>query len=98
MYSSKLKAEFADKRIIIFYNLYFFGTSIQTLFINNLLFSRPFRCFRIFKLVISAYLLYYLCTHLNSKNLFYLIILLLLHTILFMAQIKYVPFTFYWQV
>lgn len=97
-YSSKLKAEFANRRIIMFYNLYFFGTSIQTLFINNLLFSRPFRCFRIFKLVISVYLLYYLCRHLNAKNLFYLIVLLLLHIALFMAQIKYVPFNFYWQV
>ena len=96
-YSLKLKDEFVNSRFTIFYNLYFFGTSINTLFINNLLFSRPFRCFKIFKLVVSAYLLFYLCTHLNLKNICFLIILLLLHIILYAAQMKNVQFLFYWQ-
>lgn len=96
-YSSRLKKEYSQSRFIILYNVYFVGTSMMTLFVNNLIFSRPFRHFRIFKLVITAYLLYYLFKQKTCLNMLCLFVLILLHLIILAATIKYNPFLFYWQ-
>lgn len=97
-YSTRLKQEFKKTSYILHYQLYFTGTFFQTLFINNLLLCRPFRYFRLFKLVMSAYLLYYLFNHKTLGNFLVLILLLLLHLIMFVSLVRNVPFTLYWQV
>lgn len=96
-YSNKLKQEFKNTPIKLFYQLYFLGTFMETLFVNNLLLCRPFRYFRLYKLVMTAYLFCYLFRHLTKKNFIVLSILILLHLIMFVALLKNVTFLFFWQ-
>lgn len=68
---------------------------MQILFINNLVLARPFRYFRNFKMIIIAYLLFYLFSNLKSeKNIAFFMIMFLLLCGLFGATIVNEPFQF----
>jgi hypothetical protein len=94
-YYKKMKCYYCGRKFNIVYDLYFFGTVLQTLFINNLVLARPFRYFRGCKLIIIAYLLFFLYKKggltVNAVVFFIVMILLL---ILFIATIKNEPFYF----
>lgn len=94
-YSDKLKNAFNDKRFITYYNLYYWGAVFQLFFTNNLLLARPFRYFRLFKMIIIAYLLFYLLKKkfygLNKMSAFMILGMLFL---LLLATIKNEPFYF----
>lgn len=94
-YYRKLRFYYCNRKFNIIYDLYFFGTVLQTLFINNLVLARPFRYFRGCKLIIIAYLLFFLYKKggvtVNTVVFFMVMILLL---ILFIATIKNEPFYF----
>ncbi len=94
-YYKKMKCYYCGRKFNIVYDLCFFGTVLQTLFINNLVLARPFRYFRGCKLIIIAYLLFFLYKKggltVNAVVFFIVMILLL---ILFIATIKNEPFYF----
>lgn len=67
-YYNKLKKWFDSKRFTLYYNLYYWGIIFETLVASNMVLTRPFRYFRIYKLIIIAYLLYYLFRHRSTMN------------------------------
>lgn len=97
-YSNKLKAFFQNRKITIYYNLYFWGAFFQLFFINNLVLARPFRYFRLFNLIMIAYLLYYLYTKKTNINFIVFIIVILILILLFVATIINEPFYFIWDI
>lgn len=91
----RLKSFYTGNKFNLIYNLYFWGTIMQILFINNLVLARPFRYFRNFKMIIIAYLLFYLFSNLKSeKNIAFFMIMFLLLCGLFGATIVNEPFQF----
>lgn len=97
-YSSKMKIRFQNNKFTIYYNLYYWGAVFQLFFINNLLLARPFRYFRLFNMLMIAYLLYYLCKpKLTKKNFVVVSILMFLLLLLFAATIINEPFYFIWD-
>ena len=77
-YSNKIKSFFSGKKIIVYYNLYFWGMIFETLLSANMILIRPFRYFRIYKLIMIAYLLYYLYKNPSWRNSIILGILIIL--------------------
>ena len=97
-FSSKMKDRFKSNKFTIYYNLYYWGAVFHLFFINNLLLARPFRYFRLFNMLMIAYLLYYLCKpKLTKKNFGVLSILMFLLLLLFAATIINEPFYFLWD-
>lgn len=97
-YAPKLKERFQSNKFIIYYNLYYWGAVFQLFFINNLLLARPFRYFRLFNMLMIAYLLYYLCKpKLTKKNFVVVSILMFLLLLLFAATIINEPYYFIWN-
>lgn len=97
-YAPKMKERFKSNKFMIYYNLYYWGAVFQLFFINNLVLSRPFRYFRLFNMLMIAYLLYYLCKpKLTEKNFIVFSILMVLLLILFAATIINEPFYFLWN-
>lgn len=97
-YAPKMKRRFQSNKFTIYYNLYYWGAVFQLFFINNLLLARPFRYFRLFNMLMIAYLLYYLCKpKLTKKNFVVLSIVMLLLLLLFAATIINEPFYFLWN-
>lgn len=94
-YCKKMKCYYYGRKFNIIYDLYFFGTLAQIVFVNNLVLARPFRYFRGFKLVVIACLIFFLYKKsrqsINAAVLFMVVVLLL---ILFAATIKNEPFHF----
>ena len=101
--SNKLKEYYNTKRFTIIYNIYYFGAILQVLFANSYILARPFRYFRYFKLIMGAYLLYYLIKHGKpSNNLVYFIIIVSIYLLLFGAifytgDINKYTYLFFWQ-
>lgn len=92
---SKLKQYFSGSKFNVVYNLYFWGSVFQILFINNLVLARPFRYFRNFKMIIIAYLLCYLCSNLKSnRNVVYFALTILSLFLLYVATLINEPFKF----
>lgn len=94
----KLKNYFNSKRFNIYYNLYFWGTLCEILVSLNMVLARPFRYFRIYKMVIIALLMYYFYKKYgfrHSISLFILILLMLCGLILIAKQS---PFNFYFEI
>lgn len=97
-YSPKMKERFQSNKFTICYNLYYWGAVSQLFFINNMLLARPFRYFRLFNMLMIAYLLYYLCKpKLTKKNFVVVSILMFLLLLLFVATIINEPFYFIWD-
>ena len=71
----KMKCYYYGRKFNIIYDLYFFGTLAQIVFVNNLVLARPFRYFRGFKLVVIACLIFFLYKKsrqsINAAVLFY---------------------------
>jgi len=103
LYSNKLKKFYNSNRFIIIYNLYFVGTLAQLLFVESVIFARPFRYFNCFGLVLSSYLLYYL--YKKSKTPINIIIffaflwiyILLLSATIYRGDTNTARFIFFWQ-
>lgn len=94
-YSDKMKQYFSNRKFTIIYNLYYWGSVFVLIFINNLVFERPFRYFNLFNMVMISYTLFYLWK--NSKrrqNLFFFVTILSLLLLLFARIIKNYPFNF----
>lgn len=97
-YSTHLKQYFASRKFKIYYNLYYWGAVFQLFFINNLLLARPFRYFRLFNMVMIAYLLFYLYQNKYvGKNLLILISVITLLSLLFVATCLNEPYYFLWD-
>lgn len=97
-YSPKLKEKFQNNKFTIYYNLYFWGAVLQLFFINNLLLARPFRFFRLFNMLMIAYLLYYLIKPRLTKTHFISFCFLMFSLILlFIATIMNEPYNFIWD-
>lgn len=98
VYSDKIKIYFGGRRINIYYNLFYWGMLFETLLATNMVLVRPFRYFRIYKLIMIAYLLYYLYKHPStfSTLVFIIIIGLLLAGIVIKAITT--PFNFYFEI
>ena len=97
-YAPKMKRRFQSNKFIIYYNLYYWGAVFQLFFINNMLLARPFRYFRLFNMLMIAYLLYYLCyPKLTKKNFMFFITIIFLLLLLFAATIINEPFYFFWN-
>ena len=93
-----MKKRFRNNKFTIYYNLYYWGAVFQLFFINNLLLARPFRYFRLFNMLMIAYLLYCLCyPKLTKKNFFVFSIIIFLLLLLFVATIINEPFYFIWN-
>lgn len=103
-FSQKLKVFFGTKRFVIFYNLYFVGILFRVLFSFSFILLRPFLYFTYIKLIVLAYMLYYLV--LNSRKnitLLYLLLLILLVVASFVPFIvnseeNNAKFEFFWNV
>lgn len=96
--SNKIKACFEGKRIMVYYNLYYWGIIFETILYTNMVLIRPFRYFRIYKLIIIAYLLSFLYRKhtLSSFVTFVFIIFILLACILIISYTK--PFNFFFEI
>lgn len=91
-YSTPMKQYYNSKKFIICYNLYMFGAIANLAVLNSFLLARPFRHFSFFKLIVAAYLLYYLYMHGDKKmNVFFFILLICLYFLLFLAIPFYSP-------
>lgn len=98
-YYPDLKFRFDGKRFRIYYNLYFWGYIFEMFVASNLVLCRPFRYFRIYKLVIIAYLLYYLYKYrkdILAKIIFIVIIGLFALNLLSIS--KNSPFNFFFEI
>ena len=85
-YSVPMKKFYGSKKFIICYNLYMFGAIANLAVLNSFLLARPFRHFSFFKLIVAAYLLYYLYKHGNRKvNQFFYLCIVCLYLLLFLA-------------
>ncbi len=98
-YSNNLKSYFEGRKFTIYYNLYFWGAVFQLFFINNLLLARPFRYFRLFNMLMIAYLLFYLYKNrMIGNNFFMFTIIVVCLLLLFFATIINEPFSFIWDI
>ena len=96
--SKKLQLYFTDKNFRIYYNLYFWGMLCEMAVAQNMVLARPFRYFRIYKLTIIAYTLYYLVKHPSYTNIIVFILLIaLMFAGLGLISIQS-PFQFFFEV
>jgi len=101
-YSNKMKLFYSNNKFECYYDLYFVGVIAYMLFAKSYILLRPFRYFKFFKMIISAYLLYYLFKNGNSKiNVLSFIILICLYLLQYMAIFRYSPdacyiYNFFW--
>jgi hypothetical protein len=104
LYSSKLKVYFNSKRFVIIYILYFIGTISQIIFAGTVVLLRPFRYFSFFKMILAAYLLYFLFKeskiYYNRMVLIVLIIIFLslLGATIYRGDTNTAKFLFFWQI
>lgn len=101
--SKKLKIYFNSKRFFTIYNLYFIGVITRLLFGGSTVLLRPFRYFIYFKLIITAYFIYYLFKNAKlslNQILFFLVLmiyLLLFGATLYNGDTNTAKFIFFWQ-
>lgn len=100
-YSNRIISFFGShnrRKIIIYYNLYFWGTIFETLLATNMVLIRPFRYFRIYKLIFIAYLLYYIYKHPStlSTTIFWVVVMVLIGCVGVKAITA--PFNFFFEV
>ena len=98
LYYKKLKLYFSGRRFTIYYNMYFWGMICETLLATNMILIRPFRYFRIYKLILIAYLLYYLYKHPSSLSAFIFLVLLSILLISIFIKASTTPFNFYFEI
>lgn len=102
-YSKRMKAFYANDRFLCFYDLYYAGIVLNMLLANSFILQRPVRYFRFFKMIIAAYLLYYLYKNGKSKiNVIAFIVLIALFLLLYISLFRYAPdacyiYYFFWQ-
>lgn len=103
LYSKKLKIFFNSKRFFIIYNLYYIGIITRLVFGGSMVLLRPFRYFSYFKLIITAYFIYYLFKNAKlsfNQILFFLVLiiyLLLFGATLYNGDTNTAKFVFFWQ-
>ena len=96
VYSKKMKSYYHNDRFLCFYDLYYFGVITNLLLAQSYILLRPVRYFRFFKMIISAYLLYYLYKHGKSHiNLMAFIVTVMLYVILYLAIFRYSADAYY---
>jgi len=84
IYSNKIKEYYNNNKFIFYYDLYFGGTCLNLIFVKSYILLRPIRYFRFFKLILSAYLLYYLFKNGQSRiNVAAFITLIMIHLFLY---------------
>ena len=80
LYSKKMKDYYNNNKFLCCYDIYFGGMCANLIFAKSYILLRPIRYFRFFKMIISAYLLYYLYKNGHSKkNVIVFFILIILH-------------------
>lgn len=87
-YNKKIKSFFNNSRLLCFYDLYFIGVVLTSVFAQSFILLRPVRYFRFFEMIISAYLVYYLY---KKNKLLMMIFIILLYTLLYIALFMYPP-------
>ncbi|MDE6021225.1 MAG: EpsG family protein [Ruminococcus sp.] len=97
-YSPKIKEYFSGRRIVIYYNMYFWGMIFETLLASNMVLVRPFRYFRIYKLIMIAYLLYYLYKHPSLLTTTLLISIIAILVVCVGIKVYTTPFNFFFDV
>ncbi|MBD5328976.1 MAG: EpsG family protein [Bacteroides sp.] len=97
-YSSKLKKYFSGRRILIYYNMYFWGMIFETLLASNMVLVRPFRYFRIYKLIMIAYLLYYFYKHPTRLTTTLLVTIIAILVVCMGIKVYTAPFNFFFDV
>lgn len=103
-YSGKMSSFYNSKRFNILYNLYFLGAIARVLFAGSFILLRPFLYFIYLKMVIAAYLFYYLYKNLKiPHNLLFFMLLLMLYLLNFIPYIVFgeqykSAFSFFWQI
>lgn len=103
IYSNRMKAFYNNDRFLCFYDLYYVGVVSNMLLANSFILQRPVRYFRFFKMIIAAYLLYYLYKNANSKvNVFVFIVMIALFLLLYVSLFRYSAdacyiYRFFWQ-
>lgn len=84
--SQRMKKFYDNEKINCFYDLYYGGACINLILSSSFLLLRPMRYLRFFKMIISAYLLYYLyANRRRGGNMALFILFLVLHFILYAA-------------
>lgn len=98
IYSPKLKSFFSSRSFKIIYNLYFWGCTLELIVATNLVLARPFRYFRIYKLAMIAYIMYYLIKRhtLLSNSMMIVLVGLMFAGIILVAS--YAPFNFFFEI
>ena len=92
LYSVDLKKYYNSKKFIIIYNLFLFGEVLNVALMTSYILARPFRYFRYFKLIIAAYLLYYLLKNrYKNINMILFIVLVIIYLLMFIAIPFYSP-------
>lgn len=97
-YSPKIKEYFSYRRMVIYYNLYYWGMAFETLLASNMVLVRPFRYFRIYKLIMIAYLLYYLYKHPSLLTTTLLISIIVILVVCVGIKVYSTPFNFFFDV
>lgn len=103
LFSKTIKQYFSSKKFINIYTLYYIGTIVLIIIGDSNILARPFRYLIYFKLIVVAYLIYYLFhTAKLSFNqvIFFLILLIyfsLFAALLYRGESNTAKFVFFWQ-
>lgn len=104
LFSSTIKKYFNSKRFLNSYTLYFVGTIALIIIGGSNVLARPFRYLIYFKLIVAAYLIYYLFKTAKlsfNQVIFFLIVLIyfsLFGALLYRGESNTAKFVFFWQV
>lgn len=87
--SKKMKEFYKNDRFFCFYDLYFVGICLNYILAESFILLRPVRYFRFFKMIISAYLIYYLHKNRSLRfNMMSLILILVCYFVLYALIFK----------
>lgn len=99
VYSKQLKSFYNSKRFLLIYNMFFLGIFFEYMFPPlQYLLKRPFEFFFPFKVIMLAYLAYYLMQQRTMNSTTVLGIVIVVSCALFIAFLRSANFLFYFQM